>query len=122
MKEADKLLMPFMTITSYQSELGVKSYFLYSVEDATNFAKLPVQCTPGAAVFAHPAWLYCVFANFDVRDSYTGHDELFSSLLVRLRRGTWGLIVAEPLLILLVVLDPGTAHPVFSLNAPRKVG
>jgi hypothetical protein len=43
------------------------------------------------------------------------------SLLGCIRRCTWKPVVAEPLLILLVVLDLGVAHPVFSLNTPRKV-
>jgi hypothetical protein len=37
-----------------------------------------------------------------------------------LRRRTWGLIVAEPLLILLVVLELCTAHPIFLLDAPPQ--
>ena len=39
-----------------------------------------------------------------------------------LLRCTRGLIVAQPLLILLVVLDLRAAHPVFSLDPPPKVG
>ncbi len=59
---------------------------------------------------------------FYIPDDYCGQPELFRSPLLYLRRWTWGPIVAQPLLILLVMLDPGTAHPVFSLDAPRKVG
>jgi hypothetical protein len=54
---------------------------LYSVNDATT---LPMQCTPGASAFAHPEWLCCVFANFDIRDGYSGQQELFRSLLARI--------------------------------------
>jgi len=43
-------------------------------------------------------------------------------LLVHLRRGTWGLAVTEPLLILPVVLYLRAVHPVFPLDAPAKVG
>ena len=56
-----------------------------------------------------------------LNDARTKLEDFFNSLLVRLRRGTWGLIVAEPLLIFLVVLDLCAAHPVFPLDTPFKV-
>lgn len=104
--------------------LGIRiaSCFLHAVASATDNAILPAQCTPGTSVFVHPAWLCRVFENFEIPDGYCGQPELFRSPLLYLRRWTWGPIVPQPLLILLVMLDPGTAHPVFSLDAPRKVG